>query len=116
MAAAKRGEFNGKIAVVGGHELTTGYRLLGATDTFSPGKEDATTVVNDILSSGKYGFVVIGSEVRNLLPRSLIERLEASTIPLVLFMPELKSGVQDEPLAALAKKILGVDLVSGVKR
>ena len=100
----------GKIAVVGDRELVVGYRLLGVEDAFIVGKEDSQKILMDLFNSGKYGLIIVGSEVRKSLHASSRDKLESSIIPLVVFMPAI--GVEDteESLSVLAKRVLGVDL------
>jgi V/A-type H+-transporting ATPase subunit F len=110
----KKNLVTGRIAVVGERELVLGYRLLGVEDTFSPsGSSDAVRLLNDLLSSDKYSLIVVGSSVSSGLPQSLKERLESSTFPLVVFLPNPQAEGGDEPLAELAKRVLGVDLKVG---
>jgi V/A-type H+/Na+-transporting ATPase subunit F len=101
---------SGKIAVVGERELVLGYRLLGVEDAFEVKKEEAQRLVLDLFSSNKYGLVIVGNDVRKSLSRSVMEKLESSIIPLVVFMPALGSEVSEESLARLARRVLGVDL------
>lgn len=101
----------GKIAVVGERELVLGYRLLGVEDTFTPkGASEATRLLNELASSGKYSLIVVGHTVSSSLPAALKEKLESSNFPLVVFLPNPHSEGGDEPLAELAKRVLGVDL------
>lgn len=102
---------SGKIAVVGDRELVLGYRLLGVEDAFVAGREDAQKVVMDLFNSNNYGLIVAGDEVRKVLSPTAREKLESSIIPLVVFMPPLDSAApQEESLAILARRVLGVDL------
>jgi len=109
--SVRKGLSTGKIAVVGQRELVLGYRLLGVEDTFTPATSaEASKLINDLVGSGKYSLIVVGHEVWSTLPQAIKEKLEASTFPLVVFMPSPQTEGGDEPLAALAKRVLGVDL------
>lgn len=109
--SAKKGSLTGRIAVVGERELVLGYRLLGVEDTFTPkGAAEASKLLGDLVSSGKYALIVVGHSVASTIPVQLRERLEASTSPLVFFMPNPHAEGLEEPLAALAKRVLGVEL------
>lgn len=114
-ASTRKGEFTGKIAVVGGRQLTTGYRLLGVSDTFLVEDSDAPSVLANAWSSGEFSLIIVDGWIRSKLSVQMLEKLEASTVPLVVFMPELKSEAEEEPLAALARRVLGVDISSGGK-
>ena len=103
----------GKIAVVGENELVLGYRLIGVEDAVTATKEDAQKKVLELFNSGKYGLIIVGSEARKGISPSTMEKLEASIVPLVVFMPSTQSTVQEESLSRLAKRVLGVDLKVG---
>jgi len=102
---------SGKIAVVGDRELVLGYRLLGVEDAYIVTKEDAQRVIMDIFNANTHGLIIAGSEVRKALSLSAREKLQSSIIPLVVFMPAIDSAAaQEESLAILARRVLGVDL------
>lgn len=113
--SSRKGVINGKIAVVGDREVAMGYRLLGVEDTFLVSGEESVKLLTDLLASEDYSLIVISASVRRTIPQSLKERLEASIIPLVVFLPDLETELEEEPLAALARRVLGVDLKVGGK-
>ena len=101
---------SGRIAVVGEREFVVGYRLLGVEDSFITGKDDSQKVLMELVNSNKYGLIIVGNSVRAVLSVALREKLEASIIPLVVFMPALDSQGSEESLTKLARRVLGVDL------
>jgi len=102
---------SGKIAVVGERELVLGYRLLGVEAAFIATRENAQKVLMDLFDSNDYGLIIAGDEVRRALSTAARDKLEASIVPLVVFMPPIGSAVQqEESLAKLARRVLGVDL------
>jgi V/A-type H+/Na+-transporting ATPase subunit F len=102
---------SGKIAVVGDRELVLGYRLLGVEDAYITTREDAQRVIMDLFNANNHGLIIAGNDVRKALSSSAREKLESSIIPLVVFMPPVDSAVgQEESLAILARRVLGVDL------
>lgn len=104
----------GKIAVIGDRELVLGYRLLGIDETFvAAGKEDARKIMETVLSSHKYALIIASQSVREALPAVLKAKVDASIDPLVLFMPSLKGNVEEESIASLAKRVLGVSIKAG---
>jgi V/A-type H+/Na+-transporting ATPase subunit F len=103
----------GKIAVVGEKELVLGYRLLGVEDAVQATREDAQKAIMELFNSGKYGLIIVGSEARKGISPATMEKLEASIVPLVVFMPSTQATVQEESLSRLAKRVLGVDLKVG---
>jgi len=103
-------ELSGRIAVIGERELAIGYRLLGMDDTFIVSKDDANKTLQDLFSSGKFSLIIASEFVRNLLPSTFRTKIKASIEPLVLFMPSLQGNIQEESIAALAKRVLGVNI------
>lgn len=106
----QKSESTGRIAVIGERELIIGYRLLGMDDTFIVSKEDANKTLQEIFSSGKFSLIIASEFVRNLLPNTFRAKIEASIEPLVLFMPSLQVNIQEESIAVLAKRVLGVNI------
>jgi V/A-type H+/Na+-transporting ATPase subunit F len=102
---------SGKIAVVGRRELVLGYRLLGVEDAFIVAEDNAQKTLMDLFNSNNYALIIVGGEVRKSLSFSNREKLDSSIIPLVVFMPSPDSKeVEEESLAILARRVLGVDL------
>ncbi len=103
-------QLSGRIAVVGERELVIGYRLLGIEDTFVVSGEDASKTVQDLYSSGKFSLIIASDAVRNSLPTVFRKKIESSIEPLVLFMPAMEGNIQEESIAALAKRVLGISI------
>lgn len=106
----------GRVAVVGSRELVLGYRLLGVEDASIVGPEDSQKTLMVLFGSGKYGLIIVGNEVRKSLSQSARSKLDSSIVPLVVFMPSLNSKeAEEESLALLARRVLGVDLKVNAK-
>ena len=103
-------ESTGRIVIVGDRELVIGYRLIGIDDTFIVGKEDASKTMQDLFSSGDFGLIIASESVRSVLPVAFKSKVEESIEPLVLFMPPLQENIQEESIAALAKRVLGISI------
>jgi V/A-type H+/Na+-transporting ATPase subunit F len=102
---------SGKIAVVGDRELVLGYRLLGVEDAFITTREDAQKVIMDLFNANDHGLMIASNDVRRALSTAAREKLESSIIPLVVFLPSIDSAAgQEESLALLARRVLGVDI------
>jgi V/A-type H+/Na+-transporting ATPase subunit F len=109
----QKNESSGRIAVIGERELVIGYRLLGIDDTFIASGEEASKIIQDLYSSGKFGLIIASDAVRNSLPLVFRKKIESSIEPLVLFMPALEGDIQEESIAKLAKRVLGISIPSG---
>jgi V/A-type H+-transporting ATPase subunit F len=108
--STQKTQSSGRIAVVGERELVIGYSLLGIEDTFIVSGEDASKAVQDLYSSGKFSLIIASDAVRNTLPAIFRKKIEASIEPLVLFMPAMEGNIQEESIAALAKRVLGISI------
>ena len=102
----------GKIAVVGERELAIGYNLLGIEDTFITSGEEASKIIQDLFASGKYSLIIVSDAVRSSLPMIFRKKIEGSIEPLVIFMPALQGNIQEESIAVLAKRVLGISIPS----
>ncbi len=108
--STQKTQSSGKIAVAGERELVIGYRLLGIEDTFVVSGEEASKIIQDLYHSGKFSLIIASDSVRNTLPAIFRKKIEASIEPLVLFMPALEGNIQEESIAALAKRVLGISI------
>ena len=103
---------SGKLAIVGDRELVIGYRLIGIDDTFIVDDETVVKKIEELYSSGEFGLIIASDSVRASLSRKFLAEIEGSIEPLVLFMPSQKENVEEdeESIAALAKRILGINV------
>ncbi len=107
----QKSDASGKIAIVGDRELVIGYRLIGIDDTFIIDNEDASKKVQELYSSGNFGLIIASDSLRHKLPPKFLSQIEESIEPLVLFMPSHKeSNEEEESIASLAKRILGIKI------
>ena len=111
--STQKTESSGRIAVVGERELVIGYRLLGIDDTFIVSGEEASKTIQDLYSSGKFSLIIASDAVRNTIPEVFRKKIESSIEPLVLFMPAMEGNIQEESIAALAKRVLGISIPTG---
>jgi V/A-type H+-transporting ATPase subunit F len=109
----QKSDTTGKIAVVGERELAIGYNLLGIEDTFITSGEEASKIIQELFSSSNYSLIIVSDAVRTNLPSIFRKRIEASIEPLVIFMPALQGNIQEESIAVLAKRVLGISIPSG---
>lgn len=114
MSKEAKSESIGKIAVIGDMELVLGYRLLGIENTFLVvDRTEASKKMDELLSSHEYNMIIASELVMESLPLITRSRVEASIDPLVIFMPSLTGSLQEESLAALAKRVLGISIKTG---
>jgi len=97
---------------VGDRDLVIGYRLIGIDDTFIVDDEEASKKIQELYSSGEFGLIIASDSVRSKIPSKFLSEIEGSIEPLVLFLPSLKETTEEdkESIAALAKRVLGVNI------
>jgi len=102
----------GRLAIVGDRELVIGYRLIGIDDTFIVDDEEASKKIQELYSSGEFGLIIASDSVRTKITSKFLSEIEGSIEPLVLFLPSLKETTEEdkESIAALAKRILGINI------
>ncbi len=102
----------GRLAIIGDRELVIGYRLIGIDDTFIVDDEEANKKIQELYSSGEFGLIIASDSVRTKIPSKFLSEIEGSIEPLVLFLPSLKETTEEdkESIAALAKRILGINI------
>src|ERR1700687_3787550 len=108
----QQSESSGKIAVVGERELAIGYNLLGIEDTFITSGEEESKIIKHLFSSGNYSLIIVSDVVRSSLPAIFRKRIEGSIEPLLIFMPALEGNIQEESIAVLAQRVLGISIPS----
>ena len=103
---------SGNLVIVGDRELVIGYRLIGIDDTFIVNDEDARKKIQELYYSGEFGLIIASDSVRAKLPSTFLSEIEESIEPLILFMPSQKESTQEdeESIAALAKRVLGINI------
>jgi len=103
---------SGRMAILGDRELAIGYRLIGIDDTFIVNDDEASKKIQELYSSGEFGLIIVSDSVRSKIPSQFLTEIEESIEPLVLFLPSLKETAEEdkESIAALAKRILGINI------
>ncbi len=112
LASKERIDPSGRLAVVGDRELVIGYRLIGIDDTFIVNDDEASKKIQELYSSGEFGLIIASDSVRSKIPSKFLSEIEGSIEPLVLFLPSIKETTEEdkESIAALAKRVLGVNI------
>lgn len=111
-ASKQKTDTTGRLAIVGDRELVIGYRLIGIDDTFIVDDEEASKKIQELYASDEFGLIIASDSVRSKIPSKFLSEIEGSIEPLVLFMPSLKETTEkdEESIAALAKRVLGINI------
>lgn len=100
---------DGKIAVIGERELALGFRLVGLEHSYIYSGPEGVNKFLELYKSNEYSLIMLSESLKEHMDKRLIESIELSTKPLVVFIPLLKAG-EEESVGSLAKRILGVDI------
>jgi vacuolar-type H+-ATPase subunit F/Vma7 len=105
-------EHQEKIAVIADSATATGFRLAGIDSTFSLSKqEDAEAKLSELLADSSYGIIIVAERLLEHCDWRLKKKVEATAKPIVVPVPDSQGPIeQEESLAALIKRALGVDL------
>lgn len=108
----KMADHQEKIAVIADSATSTGFRLAGIENTFSLSKQDeAEAKLSELLSDPSYGIIIVTERLLEHCDWRLKKRVEATAKPIVVPVPDSQGQIeQEESLAALIKRALGVDL------
>lgn len=83
--------------------------MIGIENAFIAEGEEAVKRFNEIYQSGRYSLIMASESLKSSLDPRLLDEIEVSTDPLVVFIP-LPGSSMEESVSGLAKRILGVDL------
>jgi V/A-type H+-transporting ATPase subunit F len=100
---------DGKIAIIGERELALGFRLIGLEHSLIYTGTEGVNKFLEIYKSNEYSLIMLSESLKPYMDKRLIESIELSTKPLVVFIPLLKTG-EEESISSLAKRILGVGI------
>jgi vacuolar-type H+-ATPase subunit F/Vma7 len=100
-----------KIAVIADSATCTGFRLAGAENTFVLSGKEAEERLASLLSDPSYGIIIVTERLLENCDWRLKKRVEATAKPIVVPIPDAQGPIeQEESLAMLIKRALGVDL------
>lgn len=104
-------QITGRIAIIGERELALGFRLIGMESTFSMDDSEGAQKFLELYNSGQFTLIMASENIKKHLERRLLDQIEVSTNPLVVFIP-MPGGQDEESVGKLAKRILGVEIGS----
>jgi len=100
-----------KIAVIADSATCTGFRLAGVESTFALAGAEAEAKIAELLSEESFGIIVVSERMVENCDWRLKKKIEATAKPIVVAIPDSAGPIeQEESLAKLIKRALGVDL------
>lgn len=99
------------IAALGDKETLLGFRLAGLTHVVQANGQNADAKMNELLTEPNAGIVVVGQDFVRFMTAKTVKRMDASTKPVVVIVPEKGGRVSEEAkIANMIKRAIGVDL------
>ena len=101
-----------KVAVIADNSTCTGFRLAGVENTFVMTGKEAQDKLSEMLSDPTFGIIIVTEKLVEEGDWRLKRKIEATTKPVVVAIPDIAGPIeQEESLAKLIKRALGVDLI-----
>jgi vacuolar-type H+-ATPase subunit F/Vma7 len=108
MAADEQKE---KLAVIADEATATGFRLAGVEHTYPLSGEEAERKLSELLSDTSFGLLIVTERMLENCDWRLKKRVEQTAKPVVVAIPDMAGPIeQEESLAKLIKRALGLDL------
>ena len=100
-----------KLGVIADSPTVTGFRIAGVEHTFALSGQEAEGKLSELLSDPSFGIIIVTEKLLENCDWRLKKRIEATAKPVVVAIPDAKGPIeQEESLAKLIKRALGVDL------
>ena len=106
-------EAQDKTVVIGESSVTLGFRLAGVSEWYDLEGEQGARKLSELLKRQDVGIIVASSSLRKALDWKLESEIEASSKPIVVFVPN-KAGAEEgeeTSLQELIRKSIGINLV-----
>lgn len=103
-----------KIIVIGEEELTLGFRLAGVSEWYTFGGEEGAKKLGELLKRSDVGIIIASSGIRKALDWRLESAVEASSKPIVVFVPGKRGGIDESEMSLqeLIRRSIGINLES----
>lgn len=102
-----------KTVVIGEGRVTLGFRLAGISEWYTVEGEDGARKLSELLGREDVGIIIASNSLRKSMDWKLQSRVEASSKPIVVFVPS-KIGEEEDAnetsLQELIRKSIGINL------
>jgi vacuolar-type H+-ATPase subunit F/Vma7 len=108
-------EAKDKIVVMGEEALTLGFRLAGVSEWYTVEGEQAGEKLGELLKRSDVGIIIVSNSIRKGLDYRLENAIEASSKPIVVFVPSRNAEGAEESemsLQELIRRSIGINLES----
>ncbi len=102
-----------KTVVIGEDKVTLGFRLAGVAEWYTAEGEDGARKLSELLGRDDVGIIIASNSLRKAMDWKLQSRVEASSKPIVVFVPSKageEEGGDETSLQDLIRKSIGINL------
>ncbi len=101
-----------KMALVGGEELSLGFKIAGVHDSFTvETASEGETVIRSLLERNEVGIIVLSSKIlRNIKDRKILNAIDSSIMPIFIEVPDYGSEYTPDTLRRLILRAIGIDI------
>ncbi len=101
-----------KTVVIGEESLTLGFRLAGVSEWYDVKGEQAAAKLGELLKRDDVGIIIASSSIRNSLDWRTQNAVEASSKPIVVFVPGRAGGEEESQMSLkeLIRRSIGINL------
>lgn len=102
------------MVVLGEEALTLGFRLAGVSEWYTLEGEQAASKLGELLKREDVGIIITSNNVRKALDWRLQKAVEASSKPIVVFVPTRQGGEDESEMSLqeLIRRSIGINLQS----
>jgi V/A-type H+-transporting ATPase subunit F len=101
-----------KIAVIGDRDTTTGFRLVGVSESATPtSPEETREILLDYFRDPSMGLIIITETLASQVEKTIVD-LSQSPVPVILLVPDRDGsiGAHEEVLKELIRKAVGIEI------
>ncbi len=101
-----------KIALVGGEELSLGFKLAGVRESYTvetPSEGEAA--IRSLMERSEIGIIVISSRImKGIRDRKILNAIDTSIMPIFIEVPDYGSEYTPDTLRRLILRAIGIDI------
>jgi vacuolar-type H+-ATPase subunit F/Vma7 len=102
-----------KTVVIGEDKVTLGFRLAGISEWYTAEGAEGARKLSELLGREDVGIIIASNSLRKAMDWKLQSRVEASSKPIVVFVPSKageEEGSEETSLQDLIRKSIGINL------
>ncbi len=103
---------NFKIALVGGEELSLGFKLAGVHDSFTVETvQEGEAAIRSLMERPEIGIIIISSRIsKGIKDRKILNAIDTSIMPIFIEVPDYGSEYTPDTLRKLILRAIGIDI------